>query len=79
MGGINLRHTFFYVSLKNGNIRFCRMPYLFSTLLLLVYSGQHILHQSRQQTFFPAHTFVANNFFMYFLAHPLPGYLMVRS
>ena len=36
---------------------FCRTLSLFCTLLFGVFSGQHIFHQFRQQTFFFAHIF----------------------
>ena len=36
---------------------FCRMLSLLCTLPFGVFSGQHIFHQFRQQTFFSAHIF----------------------
>ena len=54
---------------------------LLCTLPFGVFSGRHIFHQFRQQTFFSAHifnklfflTFVATYYFFYFfLAHPPP-------
>ena len=53
---------------------------LLCTLPFGVFSGQHILHQFRQQTFFSAHifnklfflTFVATNFFFQFCFIPPP-------
>ena len=54
---------------------------LLCTLPFGVFSGQHIFHQFRQQTFFSAHifnklfflTFVATNYlFQFFLAPPPP-------
>ena len=51
-----------------------------------VFSGQHIFHQFRQQTFFSAHifnklfflTFVATNYLFQFFSSPPPRYQMVR-
>ena len=69
---INVRQFFFLCSVEEI---FCRMLSLLCRLRLGlpfgVFSGQHILHQFRQQTFFSAHifhklfflTFVATNYF----------------
>ena len=53
------------------------MPSLLCTLPFGVFSGQHIFHQFRQQTFFSDHIF-NQLFFHFFLAPPPPRYQMVR-
>ena len=67
---------------------FCRMLSLLCRLPFGVFSGQHIFHKFRKQTFFlPTFstnffflTFVATNyFFQFFLGPPPPRYQMVRS
>ena len=77
---VNFIQTFFYVSLMNGNIRFCCVPSHAVRYHLLVYSGQHIFSNSINN-FFSAYilnnilspTFVATIFFIF-----LPFHLMVH-
>ena len=47
------------------------MPFLLRTLPFGGFSGQHIFHQFRQQTFFSDHIF-NKLFFIFFLGHPPP-------
>ena len=78
----NVRQFFFYVSSKEFFVLCfpCTLPFA-------VFSGQHIFHQFRQQTFFFAHifnklfflTFVATNYFFHFFPRPpSPRYQIVR-
>ena len=74
---------------RRNEIFFCRMLSLLCTLTSGGFSGQHIFHQFRQQTFFSAHifnklfflTFVATNYLHEFqkkILAPPSRYQMVR-
>ena len=79
----NERPTIFFMFRRRNKISlFCRMPSLLCRLPFRGFSGQHLFHQFRQQTFlFSDHipnkllflTFVSTNFFfIFFLAAPPP-------
>ena len=76
---MNIRQFFLKFSLKNWNIYLCRMPFLLCTLPLGGFSGQHIFHQFRQQTFFSDHLLNKQFFFLNTRPSPhSPRYQMVR-
>ena len=73
--------NFFLMFRRRNDISFfCRMLSLLYTLTFGVFSGQHIFHQFRQQTFFCPHfqqiffsDFVATNYFNFFLSPRPPS------